>query len=264
MKARCFVSTALLCLCAISARAQQIGVGNYSNSYSPSTLPNPMFNGGGSPLAAGSFSFPHKVLGPDSVLVVGCAMDLYPLQTVTHITYAGKPLTKAWEQRNAFLSGYPITQEWFLIGAPTGDSLITVTHGPTSTNGHGVACQAVDLFNVYQGVPGDPLSALDGNASHSGPKLGSGGAGTINCTMHVPTAGDVIVMFEYSTGYNFSSIFGAPFPLSYTTGRFAAPQNSLMVTPPLPVGITTEKWTVAGSALNLEFSVGGLTFKPGT
>ncbi len=51
------------------------------------------------------------------------------------------------------------------------------------------------------------------------------GTGTINCVMNVPTAGDVIVMFEYSTGYNFTSISGAPFPLSYATGRYAAPQN---------------------------------------
>ena len=264
MKSRFFISTALLCLSAFSVRAQQIGVGNYSNSYSPSTLPNPMFNGGGASPAAGTFSFHHNVVGPDPVLVVGCAMDMYPLQTVTNVTYAGKPLTKAWEQRNTFSSGTPVTQEWFLIGPPTGDNLITVTHGPTSTNGHGLAGQAVDLFNVYQGTPGDPLSALDGNASHSGPKLGSGGSGSINCTMHVSTPGDVIVMFEYSTGYNFSSLFGSPFPLTYASGRFAAPQNSLIVTPPLPVGITTEKWTLAGSATNLEFSVGGLTFKPGT
>jgi hypothetical protein len=221
-----------------------------------------MFNGSGAPLAAGSFSFAHTVVGPDPVLVVGCGTEMYPLQTVTNITYAGKPLTKAWEQRNAFSGGYPVTQEWFIIGPPTGNNQITVTYGPTSSHGHGMACQAVDLFNVYQGNPADPLSALDGNGSHSGPKLG--GTGTINCTMHVNTPGDVIVMFEYSTGYNFSSLFGAPFPLSYATGRFAAPQNSLLVTPPLPVGITTETWTLAGSHTNLEYSVGGITFKPGT
>lgn len=256
-----FLSMLILCLGAISANAA-IGVGTYSNSYDPSNLPNPMNNGGGAPPAAGTFSFPHDVIGPNSVLVVGCAMDMYPLQTVTAISYDGHPLTKGWEQRNSFLSGYPITQEWFLIGAPSGTHSITVTHGPTATNGHGVACEAVDLFGVDQGTPGDPLSALDANASHSGPKLGSGGTGTINCTMHVDTPGDVIVMFEYSTGYNFSSVFAAPFPLSYASGKFAAPQNSLVVTSPLPVGITTEKWSLVGSATNLEFSVGGLTFKP--
>src|SRR5260370_8707922 len=119
MKARCFISTALLCLFAFSARAQQIGVGNYSNSYSPSTLPNPMLNGGGAPLAAGSFSFPHKVLGPDPGLVVGSAMDLYPLQTVTHITYPGTPLPQAWEQRNAFFTHHPTSRSSFLISAPS-------------------------------------------------------------------------------------------------------------------------------------------------
>jgi hypothetical protein len=231
-----------------------------------------------------------------NALFVGCAVDDYitgetvntPRQKITSVVLDGSiQLLKVFEQDAPPSGGYPVTSGWVLLAPAPGAHQITADYSPVANNGHGVGCLAVDMTGVYQGSdPTNPYTAFDGFGSETSAKNNlngtsqcvSGNCGTATCSdMSVLHAGDAAVMFEYSTGYNATSRTASPIDIaagtsagttgvnasgtSYSTGRYGAPQDSLVIALNLPVGTFSQSWTILGSTTSVEFSTGGILFR---
>jgi hypothetical protein len=233
----------------------QITAGNLSNSY-PNT-----FNDGGERAAVASFSFLHTIAGSNNTIVlVGCADNPWPSRTFQSVTYGGQAMSQLKDASGnpvaLFLptAGKAETTLYYLLNPPSGAQTVNVTMTNTVTNDHGPDCIAQDYQGVDQNTPIHEFYANN--------TLIGGANGTATCLFDTSVNGQVAVIFEYSTGYNFVASSASPFAAELLTGRYAAPQEGWTWTGPLAVGSYTESWTISSSSTSVNFSVVAVILNP--